>query len=154
MLSSVLFHPTFMLLRLFCSQMNLPQIRCLSELRCNLLQAFLPYCFLVFLQPVRCIDPLSPHKQGLVRMFLVQGSLEIALSKARIQWCRREQGCGETTVSLWKRILSPVVQWLRLWAPNTGAPGWVPGQRTRPRRPQLRVCTPQLRKISCAAIKT
>ena len=46
-LSSVLFH-LIMLLWWFCSQMNLPEIRCLSELRCNLLQAFLPHCFLVF----------------------------------------------------------------------------------------------------------
>lgn len=62
-LSSVLFH-LIMLLWWFCSQMTLSQIRCLSELRCNLLQAFLPHRFLVFLQPVRCIDPLSPQSKA------------------------------------------------------------------------------------------
>ena len=40
---------------------------------------------------------------------------------------------------------SLVVQWLRLHAPNTGDPGSIPGQGTRPHMLQLRVCKPQLK---------
>ena len=36
---------------------------------------------------------------------------------------------------------SPAGQWLRLHAPSTGGSGWIPGQGTGPRVPQLRVCT-------------
>ena len=39
---------------------------------------------------------------------------------------------------------SLVVQWLRLCAPNAGAPGLMPGQGTRSHMPQLRVRMPQL----------
>ena len=35
---------------------------------------------------------------------------------------------------------SLVLQWLRLWAPNAGGLGSIPGQRTRSHVPQLRVC--------------
>ena len=34
--------------------------------------------------------------------------------------------------------ISLVVQWLRLWAPNAGEPGSIPGQGTRPHMLQLR----------------
>ena len=37
---------------------------------------------------------------------------------------------------------SLVVQWLRLHAPNAGGLGSIPGQGTRSRMPQLRVCMP------------
>ena len=40
---------------------------------------------------------------------------------------------------------SLVVQWLRLHAPRAGGPGSIPGQRTRSRIQQLRVCMLQLR---------
>ena len=36
--------------------------------------------------------------------------------------------------------------------PNSGGPGWIPGQGTRPHTLQLRVCMPQLR-ILCDANK-
>ena len=35
----------------------------------------------------------------------------------------------------------PVVQWLRLHAPNAGGPGWIPGQGTRSHMPQLMTLT-------------
>ena len=37
---------------------------------------------------------------------------------------------------------SLVVQWLQLHAPNAGGLGSIPGQGTRSRMPQLRVCMP------------
>ena len=43
------------------------------------------------------------------------------------------------------RGTSPVVQWLRLCAPNARGPGLIPGQGTRSHVPQLRVRGPQLR---------
>ena len=55
---------------------------------------------------------------------------------------------------------SLVVQWLRLWAPNAGGPGSIPGQGTRSHMPQLRPHMLQLKilhmatKIPCAATKT
>ena len=54
----------------------------------------------------------------------------------------------------------PVVQWLRLYTPNAGGPGSIPGQGTRARTPQLNlphVATkiPQVAtKILCVAPKT
>ena len=39
-------------------------------------------------------------------------------------------------------VSSLVVQWLRLYAPNTGGPGLIPGQRTRFHMTQLRVHWP------------
>ena len=39
---------------------------------------------------------------------------------------------------------SLVVQWLRLHIPNAGDPGSIPGQGTRYKVLQLRVCMPQL----------
>ena len=42
--------------------------------------------------------------------------------------------------------LSPVVQWLRLCAPNAGGLGSIPGQGTRSHMLQLRVHVPQLKK--------
>ena len=48
---------------------------------------------------------------------------------------------------------SLIVQWLRLWAPNAGGLGLIPGQRTGSHMLQLRVCILQL-KILCAAVKT
>ena len=47
---------------------------------------------------------------------------------------------------------SLVAQWLRLWAPNVGALGSIPGQGTRSHLPQLRVRMLQL-KIPRAATK-
>ena len=38
-----------------------------------------------------------------------------------------------------------MVQWLRLRSPNAGGLGWIPGQGTRSRMPQLRACIPQLK---------
>ena len=53
---------------------------------------------------------------------------------------------------------SLVVQWLRLHVPNTGDPGSIPCQGTRPHMPQLRVCKPQVKtpqlKIPYATTKT
>ena len=43
---------------------------------------------------------------------------------------------------------SLVVQWLRLCAPNTGAPSSIPSQGTRSHMLQLRVCTPKTEKKS------
>ncbi|TEA29429.1 hypothetical protein DBR06_SOUSAS8610118, partial [Sousa chinensis] len=40
---------------------------------------------------------------------------------------------------------SLVVQWVRLHAPNAGDPGSIPGQGTRSRMLQLRVCLTQQR---------
>ena len=45
-----------------------------------------------------------------------------------------------------KRGTSVIVQWLRLHAPNAGAPGLIPGQGTRS-------CMLQLKNL-CATIKT
>ena len=43
----------------------------------------------------------------------------------------------------------PVVQWLRLQAPNAGGLGLITGQGTRSHTPQLRVCMPQLKDPTC-----
>ena len=43
---------------------------------------------------------------------------------------------------------SLVGHWLRVYAPNAGGLGSIPGQGTRSQMPQLTVCMP------CAAIKT
>ena len=40
---------------------------------------------------------------------------------------------------------SLVVRWLRLYAPNAGDPGSIPGQGTRTHMPQLSVLMPQLK---------
>ena len=48
---------------------------------------------------------------------------------------------------------SLVGQWLRLYIPNAGGPGSIPGQGTRSHMPQLKVCTLQL-KIPYATTKT
>ena len=59
-------------------------------------------------------------------------------------------------LSTYKRLFfwdSLVVQWLRLYAPNVGSPGSIPGQTTRAHTPQLRACVAQL-KILCVAAKT
>ena len=45
-----------------------------------------------------------------------------------------------------------VDKWLRLCAPNAGDPGLIPDQPTRSPKPQLRVCTPQL-KMPYATVK-
>ena len=37
-----------------------------------------------------------------------------------------------------QRGTSLVVEWLRLHAPNSGSPGSIPGQGTKPRMPQLK----------------
>ena len=42
---------------------------------------------------------------------------------------------GEIAIIFYKEKrfrTSLVVQWLRLWVPNAGGPGWIPGQGTRP----------------------
>ena len=38
-----------------------------------------------------------------------------------------------------------MVQWLRLLTPSAGGLGLIPGQGTRSHKPQLTICTPQLR---------
>ena len=45
-----------------------------------------------------------------------------------------------------------VAQWLRLPDPSAGGWGLIPGQGTRCHKPQLRVCTPQLKTL-CATRK-
>lgn len=88
-LSYILFHLILMLLWLFCSWRNLPKVRCLSELRCNLISpaSSTPSSWIMH-------RPTTHEKQGLVRMFLMQWTLEIALIKARIQRCRAGVGWG------------------------------------------------------------
>ena len=39
-----------------------------------------------------------------------------------------------------------MVQWLRFNAPNTGGPGSIPGQGTRPHKPQVRPSTVKINK--------
>ena len=51
---------------------------------------------------------------------------------------------------VWRTSL--VVQWLKLWAPNAGGPGSIPGQETKAHMLQLRVWMPQL-KIMHATMK-
>ena len=45
-----------------------------------------------------------------------------------------------------------MVQWLRLQAPSAGGPGWIPPQGTRSHMPQLIVCMPQLKILSCCLV--
>ena len=45
-----------------------------------------------------------------------------------------------------KRGTSPVVQGLRLHAPNAGSPGSIPGQGTRSHMPQLKIWCSQINK--------
>ena len=47
------------------------------------------------------------------------------------------------------RGTSPVVQWLRLCAPNARGPGLIPGQGTRSHVLQLRIRMPQLKDPMC-----
>ena len=49
---------------------------------------------------------------------------------------------------------SLVAQRLRLWAPNAGGRGLIPGQGTRSFMPQVKLHMAQLKKILCATTQT
>ena len=51
----------------------------------------------------------------------------------------------------WGVGTSLVIQWLRLWAPNTGGLGWIPGQGTRSCMLQLNIQSATA-KIQCSQI--
>ena len=59
---------------------------------------------------------------------------------------RYPQGADEALQQAVRRT-SPVVQWLRLHAPNSGGPGLIPDQGTRSYITQLSVCMPLLKRL-------
>ena len=117
-------------------------------------------------------DSLSPHRLLLARLlcpldspgkttgvgshYVYQGIFPIQGSNPRLRHCRWSPALQADSlpseppgkphyVNHISVGTSPVVQWLRLRAPNEGDPGSIPGQRTRSHMPRPSVPMSRLR---------